>query len=285
MKYNKYLVFIMLLFIFSINRVYAETCYYQITGNNSLEYNSDTGKFKIKESAGEQVRWYEFAKKGEKLKNFDKDFNDNETILAVGTGMTVKAIPSGTCPAEIVYRRFTNSEAVFGFANHTDAFNFAYASKQLSRQRMFGLGEEEHMQVDTISRVTEEEYNNGLIKSIKRNGQKFNTNPNYGGSGVETSNGTMSCSELFDQSVIDLINQILRYPRYIVPGIILALGTLDLFKAVIAGKEDEMKKAQRTFIKRVIIGVCVFLVPVIINAIIWLANIAWQGLGYTTCNL
>ena len=124
-----------------------------------------------------------------------------------------------------------------------------------------------------------------MIKSIKRNGQKFNTNPNYGGSGVETSNGTMSCSELFDQSVIDLINQILRYPRYIVPGIILALGTLDLFKAVIAGKEDEMKKAQRTFIKRVIIGVCVFLVPVIINAIIWLANIAWQGLGYTTCNL
>ena len=84
--------------------------------------------------------------------------------------------------------------------------------------------------------------------------------------------------------MIEIINDILKYPRYIVPALVLVLGTVDFFKAVVAQKEDEMKKAQMTFIKRVIIGVAVFLVPVFINAIIWLANLAWKGLGYTTCN-
>ena len=46
-----------------------------------------------------------------------------------------------------------------------------------------------------------------------------------------------------------------------------------------------MKKAQKTFIKRVIVGVAVFLIPVIINALMWLADIAWEGLGYTHCDI
>ena len=82
-------------------------------------------------------------------------------------------------------------------------------------------------------------------------------------------------------SISYLVNEILRYPRYIVPALVIVFTTIDLFKAVMAGKEDEMKKAQTTAIKRVIAAVAIFLVPIMINIIMYLADIAWQGLGYT----
>lgn len=123
-----------------------------------------------------------------------------------------------------------------------------------------------------------------LIVSFLENGQ---TNPNasYNIGGVQSTDKQYDCGELFDQSVIDLINDVLKYPRYIIPPLIILLGTIDFFKIIVSGKEDEMKKAQKTFIKRVIIGVMVFLVPLFVNLVVWLANVAWEGLGYTTCNL
>ncbi len=81
-------------------------------------------------------------------------------------------------------------------------------------------------------------------------------------------------------SISHLVNEVLQYPRYIVPALVIVFTTVDLFKAVIAGKEDEMKKAQATAIKRVIAAIAVFLVPLMVNVIMWLADIAWQGLGY-----
>ncbi len=94
----------------------------------------------------------------------------------------------------------------------------------------------------------------------------------------------VGCNDLFDQSLIDLLNDILKYPRIIVPILVIGLGLVDLGKAVMASKEDEMKKAQKTFIKRVIIGVAFFFIPALVNIIMWLANIVWNGM-YPTCGL
>lgn len=99
----------------------------------------------------------------------------------------------------------------------------------------------------------------------------------------------VECNDIFGDknnpdSLSHLINEILQYPRIIVPIIVIGLGTLDLAKAVIASKEDEMKKAQKTFVKRVIIGVAFFLIPAFVNLIMWLADIVWNG-AYPTCGL
>ena len=94
----------------------------------------------------------------------------------------------------------------------------------------------------------------------------------------------VGCNDLFDQSLIDLLNDILKYPRIIVPILVIGLGLVDLGKAVMASKEDEMRKAQKTFIKRVIIGVAFFFIPALVNIIMWLANIVWNGM-YPTCGL
>ena len=274
MKYGKYLIFVVLLMIFSINTIYAETCYYQ-TSEVSLEYNPDNNQFTIRQRQDKT----KIIADNEPLINKNKDKKDNATGLNVAKVAT-------DCPAYIVYRRkdrtlWFDSDGIWGFNNLTDANSFSTASKQIENMNVWQSSK---------TSITREQFESNIesnAENYKRqgSGMALNPNANYSGNGIETSDQTMTCEELFDPSIIELINDILKYPRYIVPGIIFVLGTLDFFKAVTAGKEDEMKKAQRTFVKRVIIGVCVFLVPVLINGIIWLANMAWEGLGYTTCSL
>lgn len=97
------------------------------------------------------------------------------------------------------------------------------------------------------------------------------------------------CDYLFgdkddSESLRYLINEILMYPKIIVPILVILLGILDLGKAVIASKEDAMRKAQSTFIKRVLLGVLIFFVPVIVDLIMAIADIVWAGTGYTSCN-
>ena len=45
-----------------------------------------------------------------------------------------------------------------------------------------------------------------------------------------------------------------------------------------------MKKAQNTFIKRLIIGIAVFFVPVFVDIIMDLADIVWTG-TFVECNI
>lgn len=53
-----------------------------------------------------------------------------------------------------------------------------------------------------------------------------------------------------------------------VPIILIIMGTIDLVRALVAQKNDQMKKAQSTLIKRVIIGVVIFFVPMAIKFVV-----------------
>lgn len=85
-------------------------------------------------------------------------------------------------------------------------------------------------------------------------------------------------------SLAYLINWALGIMRIIAIAALIVFGTIDMGKAVLAGKEDEMKKAQSTFIKRIIACICVFLVPTFINIIMNFADMAWDG-KYESCTL
>ena len=52
------------------------------------------------------------------------------------------------------------------------------------------------------------------------------------------------------------------------PVLLVIFGMLDLMKGVMAQKEDEIKKGQQLFIKRLIAGVLVFLVFTIVQTIV-----------------
>ncbi len=60
--------------------------------------------------------------------------------------------------------------------------------------------------------------------------------------------------------VVEVIVNVIKLIQILIPIGLILFGLIDLGKAVIAGKEDEMKKAQGTLIKRVIYAVVVFLV-------------------------
>lgn len=105
-------------------------------------------------------------------------------------------------------------------------------------------------------------------------------------------NGNPTCAEyeaIFGSkndpdSIRSLVDTVLQYVRVLVPILVILLGVIDFSKAVLAGKEDNMKKAQNDFIKRVLIGVAVFFVPLLVDVIMDLADIVWAG-EYIHCPL
>ena len=89
--------------------------------------------------------------------------------------------------------------------------------------------------------------------------------------------------------VITLLKNVIRLLQWGIPMVLILFGMLDLGKAVMAGKEDEMKKAQSTLIKRVIYAVAVFLVVTIVSFAMGLVGSTdwkscWNGVGTTEIN-
>lgn len=66
-----------------------------------------------------------------------------------------------------------------------------------------------------------------------------------------------------------------------VPIILIVWGMMDLGKAVMAQKEDEIKKGQQTFIKRLVAAAIVFFVVVIVKLLVGL--VANDGANIQTC--
>ena len=88
---------------------------------------------------------------------------------------------------------------------------------------------------------------------------------------IEASN----CGGLLE--IVVLIRKVVEVLKIIIPIGLILFGLIDLGKAVIAGKEDEMKKAQGTLIKRVIYAVIVFLVvQIVIFATGLVGQESWQ---------
>lgn len=73
---------------------------------------------------------------------------------------------------------------------------------------------------------------------------------------------------LIDEKIPNLVSTIITVIKIVVPVLLVIMGMLDLMKGVTAGKEDEMKKAQGLFVKRLISGALVFLVFTIVQLLI-----------------
>lgn len=90
----------------------------------------------------------------------------------------------------------------------------------------------------------------------------------------------LNCEHLFSgtegEDLKEIVKWIIRLVKIAIPVLLIGLGIMDFAKAVFSGKEDEMKKAQEKFIKRIIIGVCIFLIPTLITYILKLYNLVWD---------
>ena len=72
--------------------------------------------------------------------------------------------------------------------------------------------------------------------------------------------------------LINLVHTIYLAIQVGVPILLVFFGMLDLGKAVMAQKEDEIKKGQQMFVKRLITAVIVFLVFFIVQLVIGLVS-------------
>ena len=84
--------------------------------------------------------------------------------------------------------------------------------------------------------------------------------------------------EEYCQSLLPIIrivkNGIIPLIQIGIPIILIVLGTLDLGKAVIASKEDEIKNAQKMLIKRCIYAAAVFFVVTLVTIVFNLLSTA-----------
>ena len=94
--------------------------------------------------------------------------------------------------------------------------------------------------------------------------------------GIENLNNDCSISE----RLIVWIKNILKWIKFILPVIVIVMGIIDFIKAIGADKEDEMKKAQGAFVKRLIAAALVFIIPLIIEFIL-----DKMGFGYNDCGI
>ncbi len=69
-----------------------------------------------------------------------------------------------------------------------------------------------------------------------------------------------SGSLVFTGTIPYVVSLIVTVIKILVPILLVVFGMLDLGKAVMASKEDEIKKGQQTLIKRVVAAVLVFFV-------------------------
>ena len=80
----------------------------------------------------------------------------------------------------------------------------------------------------------------------------------------------VSCGNVTEipKKIPELTSWAMRIIQIAVPIIFVVIGSLDLFKGITAQKEDEIKKGQQAFIKRLIVAVLIFFVVVITKFII-----------------
>lgn len=90
---------------------------------------------------------------------------------------------------------------------------------------------------------------------------------------------TNFCSDF--GSTLKLVSYSILIVRTIVPLLIIAMGTFDLYKAVTSGKDDDLKNQIITLGKRIVIGFAVFFLPTFVNLVVDAFN--KQPADYKTC--
>ncbi len=90
------------------------------------------------------------------------------------------------------------------------------------------------------------------------------------------------CSGL--KSTFIVIGHIVRLAKIFVPIVIILFGMLDFFKAVIASKDDEIKKSMKSLLMRALAGVCIFFLPAVIDLVFgWVDGWSNYSTSYTDC--
>jgi len=80
------------------------------------------------------------------------------------------------------------------------------------------------------------------------------------------------CESNAGKRIFSFLGEIFDKIMIVIPIIIIIMGMIDFIKIIVSQKDDEMKKAQNLFIKRLIYGISIFFVPPLITFVIGLVG-------------
>ena len=131
---------------------------------------------------------------------------------------------------------------------------------------------------DGVIKCTEKN-EDGTVSTTKTeltedNADKVATDNNIGAIDITDNSSFKSCQDVLGANVYKILQKFFKMIYVIVPFLVLILGMLDLGKAVLSSKDDEMQKAKGRFTKRIAMGLLVFIVPTIINILFYVVNFA-----------
>lgn len=90
------------------------------------------------------------------------------------------------------------------------------------------------------------------------------------------------CSDLWQ--VWQIIGWVLMVFKIVIPIIIIIFGMIDLGKAVVASKDDEIKKSIKSLAMRAVAGIVIFFIPTLVATIFKLVDSFQEVKGeYDVC--
>lgn len=89
----------------------------------------------------------------------------------------------------------------------------------------------------------------------------------------------VSCGNVtgIPKKIPEIASYIMTIVQIAVPVILVIIGSIDLIKGITSQKDDEIKKNQKIFIKRLIVAVLIFFIIVIVKFIISLVADSSSG--------
>lgn len=84
------------------------------------------------------------------------------------------------------------------------------------------------------------------------------------------------------KDVWSLVGKILGVFKIVIPLLVIIYGMIDLGKAVVASKDDEIKKAAKQLLIRIIAGIVIFFIPTIVSFAFSLAD-GFTDSDYSIC--
>lgn len=102
---------------------------------------------------------------------------------------------------------------------------------------------------------------------------------------LDVSYSTFSCGGVSELPVpiANLISLAISTIKILVPVILIVMGMIDLTRALTKQKDDEIKKAQMLFVKRIISGLLVFFIVAVVQFALGVLSKAADDDSYMDC--
>ncbi len=84
------------------------------------------------------------------------------------------------------------------------------------------------------------------------------------------------------KDIWQVVGRILGVFKIVIPLLIIIFGCIDLGKAVVASKDDEIKKAMKQLAMRAVAGIAIWFVPTLVGLVFSLVD-ATSDTDYTQC--